>query len=240
MRWLRLHSDLLDDPKQMQMDDKIFRTFIKLLCFAAETNENGIIKFSEKKTAWRLRTTEKTLKKSVDSLCELGILVRENGYIRFINWEKRQFRSDCSTERVKRFRNALRNVPETPPDTDSDSDTEKTIYRTLTGTPPNASASGDSRKRKTPHVYSKDFERAWDNHGRKDGSKFKAEKTWMQLKRSGQLPDLQVILDAQDKQKQSRKWMDGYCPYFQTWLNGRLWEETIQDGDEWGEVEDFR
>lgn len=32
------------------------------------------------------------------------------------NWEKKQYKSDVSTERVKRFRNAKRNGNETPPD----------------------------------------------------------------------------------------------------------------------------
>ena len=36
------------------------------------------------------------------------------------NWAKRQYKSDTSTERVKRFRNAQRNNVETPPESDTE------------------------------------------------------------------------------------------------------------------------
>jgi hypothetical protein len=43
-------------------------------------------------------------------------------------WDKRQYKSDTSTERVKRFRerssNATETVNETPPDTETETDTE--------------------------------------------------------------------------------------------------------------------
>jgi hypothetical protein len=38
------------------------------------------------------------------------------------NWDKRQYKSDVSTERVKRFRNGKRNVSETPPETEADTE----------------------------------------------------------------------------------------------------------------------
>ena len=76
--------------------------------------------------------------------------------------------------------------------------------------------------------YTPDFETAWKNHGRKDGSKFNAFKKWKELKRQDVLPELNEILRVQDRQKQSKKWKDGYIPYFQTWLNGRIWEEEVE------------
>jgi hypothetical protein len=40
------------------------------------------------------------------------------------NWRKRQYKSDISTGRVKRFRERSRNVSETHSDTDTDTDTD--------------------------------------------------------------------------------------------------------------------
>lgn len=235
--WFRMYAEFATDPKVQMLSEADQRRYLMLLCLRCA---NGDVTLHETEVAFQLRISNEQWAETKAVLLAKGLI---DEACQPTAWDKRQYVSDSSAARVAAHRQRKKqacNVTVTPPDTDTDTDTEKTIYRTLTGTPPNAPASGDSRKKKTPHVYSKDFERAWDNHGRKDGSKFKAEKTWIQLKRSGQLPDLQVILDAQDKQKQSRKWKDGYCPYLQTWLNGRLWEETIQDGDEWGEVEDFR
>jgi hypothetical protein len=90
---------------------------------------------------------------------------------------------------------------------------------------------GDRAKVKQRHVYGKDFERAWSNHGRKDGSKYKAEKKWKHLTKIGELPSLDEILEAQDRAKQTTKWRDGYCPYFETWLNGRMWETAGEDAE---------
>lgn len=55
------------------------------------------------------------------------------------NWNGRQYKSDVSTDRVKRFRNAKRNVlcnvSETPPDTDTDTERKETRARRADGWP---------------------------------------------------------------------------------------------------------
>jgi len=79
------------------------------------------------------------------------------------------------------------------------------------------------------NTYSPDFERAWKNHPRKDGSKFKSHKKWLTLKKQNSFPDIETILRSQDQQKESRTWRDGYAPHFLTWLNGRMWEAEPYD-----------
>jgi len=65
-----------------------------------------------------------------------------NPEIIFINWDKRQFKSDDSYSRVKRFRN----VTETPPDTDTDTDTEK---------------KKEDKKEKVTKEFSGEFKNVW-------------------------------------------------------------------------------
>jgi hypothetical protein len=49
-----------------------------------------------------------------------------DGIFHVVNWDKRQFSSDSSTERVRKHRDLKRqgNVSVTPPDTDTDTDTD--------------------------------------------------------------------------------------------------------------------
>ena len=146
MRWFRLWSELIDDPKICKMDEKTFRIFILLMCLAAEREQNGIIDLSEKDVAWRLRISQNILTRARQKLESLSILGSNNGNMVFLNWEKRQFRSDCSTERVKRFRNVTRNNIETPPETETETETEKKIEVLRTSA---RSRNGDGSK---PHL----------------------------------------------------------------------------------------
>jgi DNA-binding transcriptional MocR family regulator len=63
--------------------------------------------------------------KAINELIEAGLIEENNGVYSVHSWDKRQYKSDLSTHRVKRFRN----VSETPPDTDTDIDIEKEIYK---------------------------------------------------------------------------------------------------------------
>jgi hypothetical protein len=84
---------------------------------------------------------------------------------------------------------------------------------------------GNKVKKQSKNTYSPDFEQAWKNHGRQDSSKKKAFDSWSKLIQTGKHPGLAEIISAQDRQKLSKKWKEGFCPYFETWLNGWRWEE---------------
>ena len=77
--------------------------------------------------------------------------------------------------------------------------------------------------------YPEDFNTAWKNHGRQDGSKWNALKKWEGLKKAGSLPPLEQITAAQNSQKKSKAWMEGFIPHFETWLNGRMWEAEVNE-----------
>jgi hypothetical protein len=72
-----------------------------------------------------LRETEETFHRVSRVLYEAGLLDvtnKKDCSWAVHSWDKRQYKSDTSTERVKRFRNVKRNVAETPPDTDTDTE----------------------------------------------------------------------------------------------------------------------
>jgi hypothetical protein len=104
MDWLRLYVDILDDEKIARMSDQTYRIFTYLMLIARERDCNGAIDMTTKDIAWRVRMPENQIRKAIPPLVDLGIISNEDGVLQFVNWSKRQFKSDNVSERVKRFR----------------------------------------------------------------------------------------------------------------------------------------
>lgn len=122
-RWFRAYDDALDDPKVQRLPDNLFRAWFNLMCV---TSKNGGKPFSLDEIAFRLRVTEAKAKIIADALVKAGLLDGTIGLYVSHNWDKRQFKSDTSNDRVKRFRdrdkkqgcNVTDAVTETPPETE--------------------------------------------------------------------------------------------------------------------------
>jgi hypothetical protein len=71
--------------------------------------------------------------------------------------------------------------------------------------------------------WQQEFDRFWAAYPRKAGDKKKA---FQAFKKAG--VELQVLLDAISRQKQSSQWQKAeYIPHPATWLNGRRWEDEL-------------
>lgn len=128
-----------------------------------------------------------------------------------MNWSKRQFLSDSSTERVRKHReakNAERNVSVTPPDTDTD--TEKEKKKPL-------------RNAEQHAVNAEGFAEFWKRYPRKK-NKGDAEKAWKKLSPDAGL--VSAILEAVEVAQASDDWRKDagrYVPYPASWLNAKGW-----------------
>ena len=117
-RWFRLYADAMRDPKVGRLSDKDFRLWIELLSVAAE-NDGRIPPVDDLRIILKRRLDH--LSSAVDRLISIGLIdCLSDGYAPH-NWEKRQYKSDVSTARVRKHREKG-NVSETPPDTDTDTD----------------------------------------------------------------------------------------------------------------------
>jgi len=124
-RWFRFYDDALNDPKVQLLEPKLFKAWVNLLCLASQ--HDGLIP-SMTDVSFALRTSETEAGRIIDGLISAGLIDQIEEHLQPHNWRARQFKSDGSTERVKRFRKRFRNVSsavsETGPDTDTDTDTE--------------------------------------------------------------------------------------------------------------------
>lgn len=140
-RWFRLDDDVVNDPKVQSLPDALFRAWVNVLCVASK---HGGQLPPLRDTAFILRLTDAKAAEILTKLCQAGLLDKDGNTFKPHNWDARQFKSDVSTERVRRFRNAKRNVsetkaetkPETPPDTETETETDSEVKTSGAAAPP--------------------------------------------------------------------------------------------------------
>jgi len=145
--WFRMYSEVMDDPKVQRLPSDLFKSWVNILCMACKND--GTVNVSD--LAFGLRISDKKGEEVLSALLAAGLIEIEENKIMPHNWNGRQFISDTSNERVRRFRERHGNVScnvtettdvtkddnqskrygnrsetfhETPPDTDTDTDTD--------------------------------------------------------------------------------------------------------------------
>lgn len=147
-QWIRLYREALHDPKIVTLSDRQHRAWFNMLLMA---DDDGYLPHL-RDIICHLRATSSDAVQLLNELVECGLVdvirdVAKGGAaprFRMHGWEARQYRSDNSTERVKKHRAKTRNANETfqkraadvavtPPepetDTETDSEPEQTRER---------------------------------------------------------------------------------------------------------------
>jgi hypothetical protein len=138
-RWWRAYDEAVNDPKLQLLSDHLFRAWFNLMCIASQ-HEGKLPAIDS--IAFTLRVKPEKAAAIISQLHKAGLLDKTETGFEPHNWNGRQYKSDVSTERVKRFRNGKRNVSVTPPDTEAE--TEQITEAKASDAP---SASVDHRKR---------------------------------------------------------------------------------------------
>lgn len=123
MQWFRMYAEYATDPKVQSMDETLQRRFTMFLCLHCNGEYDRL---SDEELACSLRISMEELTRTQAVFRGKGFL-GENNEIR--NWNKRQYKSDDVSSRVKKHRDEKKkqacNVSVSPSETDSESDTEK-------------------------------------------------------------------------------------------------------------------
>ena len=114
-RWFRFYDDAINDPKLLKLSDRMHRAWVGLLCIASK-NEGQLPAMED--CALMLRLQPERMAEALVSVVGAGLLDRDGATLSPHKWNVRQYKSDVSTERVKRFRQHPRNAAETPPETE--------------------------------------------------------------------------------------------------------------------------
>lgn len=128
--WFRMYCEFATDPKVQSMPEAMQRRLVMLFCLQGS---GDLEKLSKDEIAFALRIDDVTLHETLHLFQQKGFC-DQNGQL--TNWNKRQYKSDSSAERVKKYRDKTKaskdvtpmkrysNAVVTPPDTDTDTDTE--------------------------------------------------------------------------------------------------------------------
>lgn len=100
--WFRLYRELKDDPKIGMLSDSEFRCYIESLCWACERGDGGKIGLTRMTANWAFR---RDVGEVIKVLLQRQLLMEdESGELFVPSWDKRQMKSDSSSERVRKFR----------------------------------------------------------------------------------------------------------------------------------------
>ena len=247
-QWFRMYSEFAHDPKVQMMSEAMQRRFVTLLCLCC-SNNNATLHDDE--IAFQMRISEEEWKATKSMFISRNMLSESN---KIINWSKRQFCSDSSTERSRKHREqkkAMRQqctVAAPPPDTDTETDKNTVGSEAETNRecdsefPDEPENTGEQEPEVETSVkrndYPEDFSTFFRSWPQTNGSKKKAFQSW---KKARDKPSLEKLLSIVDRLKKSDKWQRGIIPHPETWLNGKRWEtaEDIQPAGTKPAAEDF-
>jgi hypothetical protein len=221
--WLRLYAEVPDDPKVMKLSPATFRNWICVLCIASRYG--GILPTMED-TAFNLHMTKAKAARAISELISAGLLDQTDLGLRPHAWDRRQFKSDSSTERSRKSRssgdecNAPCDVPATSHATDQ-IQIQKQKQTVSYGTPLPPSETSPPLD-----VAFSDLLKAWPGTR---NARF-ASGVWSEYVRQGVITEENIgdIMAGFGRYRESAVWEreDGrFIVSFDNWLRQKLWKD---------------
>lgn len=134
-QWFRFYWEFINDPKVQMMSEAYQRRLVCLLCIrCSNVTGNGDVTLHDENVAFQLRISNEEWMETKACFIAKHFIDEANN---IINWDKRQYASDSSRERVAKHRNKVKqecNVTVTPPDTDTDTDISMNTSYSLSST----------------------------------------------------------------------------------------------------------
>lgn len=102
-QWFRMYAEFLSDPKVQMMSEALQRRLIMLFCARC----NGDETLQDEEVTFLLRIDAQEWLATKAEFIKRGFIDSHN---KLINWDKRQYRSDSSSERVRKHREAKKHI----------------------------------------------------------------------------------------------------------------------------------
>ena len=206
--WFRMYSEFATDPKVQMLSESDQRRLTMLFCLRC----NGNVTLQDEEVTFLLRISNDEWNVTKALFLSKGFINDSN---EILNWDKRQYISDSSAERVARHRASKKelvtpcNVTVTPPEQiQNRTETDNTIV---------------------PFSKSRfnDFWKTYPSSSRKV-AKAACEKKW-KAKRLDAIAE-KIITHVKAIQ-QSQQWADGFAPAPLTYINQERWGDDIHGDD---------
>ena len=230
--WFRMYAEFVNDPKVQMLTETDQRRYIMLLCIRCS---NDHVTLQDEEVTFMLRISNESWLQTKAVLLSKN-LINEHNFP--TNWDKRQYASDSSKDRVAKFRANKKQINSI----DNEDVTKCNADVTLQKQASNAIEKNRVEKNRVDINKSfnkdlsaqeqKEFEETflqfWESYPKKRG-KAEAMKAWLKLKPDERLTA--VIFTAVSKAKtQDAQWLKDngiYIPDPTTYLNQKRWEDEI-------------
>jgi hypothetical protein len=236
--WFRFYRSVLDSKKVQALSPVLFKGWINVLCCA---DDDGILP-TVADCAWKMRAEEAKVSQLIDDLISRGLFDRDaDGAVRAHDWAEHQFKSDSSTDRVKRHRENKKqqdgtvtgNVTES--EQTAGKERQRNVSPALQGTPPDTDTDSETERKKDarPRVAPPDprFLAFWNAYPKPDGdSQTAAEIAWGALAKADQLPDGDELVRAAERFAKDRAKASNppFAPHAKTWLIDKRWRDWAE------------
>lgn len=208
MQWFRMYAEFATDPKVQMLSEVMQRRLIMLLCMRCS---NDLVTLHVTEIAFQLRISDDDLKETKSLFVSKGFI---DEHWNVTNWEKRQYRSDSSAERVARHRENKKRV----------GNGDVTLQKRRS----NALEQNRTEQSNAP-ANAELFETFWKAYPNKK-AKQSAAKAWGKLKLVADDPRIESIRRGLVAAKRTNDWQKEngqYVPYAASWLNGKRWEDEL-------------
>lgn len=202
MQWFRFYGEAVNDPKVQSLPGDLFKTWVNILCLASQ--HNGQVKIDL--LPFLLRCHKSVTDPQIGALRESGLIKVVGYYIIPNGWEKRQYKSDTSKERTRRYRDRTCDVTES-----------------VTVTAPEQ-IQNQKEKNTKKETYSMQFETFWGVYPRKvaKGLAAKAFDTACIARTSGFITERAAKFALSCKGKDPE-----FIPHPATWLNQKRYDDEV-------------
>lgn len=208
-RWFRFYDDAVNDPKVQRLPPPLFRFWINALCLASKSG--GILP-CRPDMEFALRLTTAQLSDFIGRLVTAELLDVDGETLSPHNWNGRQYKSDVSTERVKRFRERLETVSVTTPETEqSRAETEQKDISSL----------------RSDTSEPEGFQEFYEKYPRREGRRTAARAFKTALKRA---PPETILAGAARYSIATLGTERHFVKLPATWLNGDHWKDEGIEG----------
>ena len=222
-RWFRFYHEALNDPKVQSLEPELFKHWINLLCIASQ--HDGYLP-EMCNVSFLLRVTVSDVTHIIEALQGHGLIdVSSNQHAanyKMHGWDKRQYKSDTSAERVRQHRKRKRNVTVTPPDTDTDTDTDNIE------TPNGVLCDSKESARKINDIEFEQFKDRFPKQRWRDPKKVRAKIDRLLRDKIITVPELIAAVQSRNGFEAD----DEYSPMPITWLNQERWNASPPTGVE--------
>ncbi len=210
-RWFRHYAGMMRDEKLVsaairskQPVERVVWVWGALLESASEVNDGGRFDFDAGEAAYFLRVGEDDIQNILSALVSLGRI----SDCAVVRWSDRQFESDQSKERQKRYRDRLKASRDGGV---TSRDATVTAQYTETDTDPSEDASAPEAN--------PDFERFWDAYPNKTGRP-SAEKAFSQAIKRASLGEIMAGVATYAAKTDDRQWCSPV-----RWLSDDRWKD---------------